>query len=473
MAKAVNPFPESQIFQQLVARERTADARIQEHKQEAVSCLAPIHTVTKKLRVYIFATHTNQPTSLAASDSARTTVAPVCGDGRKEAGANETSDGGPPAWALHVHGRLLELSGEVPQRGMLPAPQPFTHYLRNLSVQLTAAPTVAVRSAPIRKTVAPAPRAFGSKSRLVKLPQNPVGRPVVASTASGPPNSSQPEPRQSGPATEQAGDSPASTHAAASDAAETEVDTTEWSSAQQSGPPRNAFVIRRLGSKAMTAKVTLDVKQSSQRYVCSQQLSALIGLSSSSRARALQAVSSHILQNNLEAGGTVTCDSRLRAVTGRDEVPLSQVGDAVGRHLTATAPLTINYAIRLDGTLPPVPDCYDIEIDLAMQPFSSQSAGVAAPFLLKLEQKLNFSEAATKVHRLVKRVNEHVRRRTLLLGFSQEPASYLNGIVATQGRDLRQLPGEGGSEQLYAPTRSELFHGRWVEDACLKSMRGN
>jgi hypothetical protein len=166
------------------------------------------------------------------------------GDGRKEAGANETSDGGPPAWALHVHGRLLELSGEVPQRGMLPAPQPFTHYLRNLSVQLTAAPTVAVRSAPIRKTVAPAPRAFGSKSRLVKLPQNPVGRPVVASTAFGPPNSSQPEPRQSGPATEQAGDSPASTHAAASDAAETEVDTTEWSSAQQSGPPRNAFVIR-------------------------------------------------------------------------------------------------------------------------------------------------------------------------------------------------------------------------------------
>lgn len=32
----------------------------------------------------------------------------------------------------------------------------------------------------------------------------------------------------------------------------------------------------------------------------------------------------------------------------------------------------------------------------------------------------------------MKRCREHLRRRTLLLGFSQDPAQFINGIVATQ-----------------------------------------
>jgi hypothetical protein len=41
-------------------------------------------------------------------------------------------DGGPPAWAFHLHGRLLEPSGDPPQKGVPPAPEPFSHYLRSV-----------------------------------------------------------------------------------------------------------------------------------------------------------------------------------------------------------------------------------------------------------------------------------------------------------------------------------------------------
>ena len=67
-AQAVNPFPESQLFQRLVATERDADALLADCRAEAAACLAPPATATKKLRVYIFATHSNQaPAARAAS----------------------------------------------------------------------------------------------------------------------------------------------------------------------------------------------------------------------------------------------------------------------------------------------------------------------------------------------------------------------------------------------------------------------
>ncbi len=41
-----------------------------------------------------------------------------------------------------------------------------------------------------------------------------------------------------------------------------------------------------------------------------------------------------------------------------------------------------------------------------------------------------------------------------------------------QARDLRTISNEHGMQpSLYAPTRTELFHGKWVEDAVLKYTR--
>lgn len=174
------------------------------------------------------------------------------GQGGEAAPANAEVDGGPPAWALHLHGRILEATGDTPPPGSLPTPQPLSHYLRSLSVQLTAVPVAAVRSAPIRKPVAAAPCAFGSKSRLVKLPQR------HAKTASSeasvpplPPPLSQDQPKQQDAVQSKAGNNSQAadhTHTASGEAgginAVEAVDTTTWSAAQQAGPPRNAFVIR-------------------------------------------------------------------------------------------------------------------------------------------------------------------------------------------------------------------------------------
>lgn len=181
----------------------------------------------------------------------------LSGQGGEAALAAAELDGGPPAWALHLHGRILEPTGDTPAAGSLPTPQPFSHYLRSLSVQLTAVPVAAVRSAPIRRPVAAAPRAFGSKSRLVRLPHR-HGK-AAPSEPSAPPvlpplsqdHSKQQVPHKDAVQSKAGDDSQAANHthtatgeAGNSKAVEAAVDTTTWSAAQQAGPPRSAFVIR-------------------------------------------------------------------------------------------------------------------------------------------------------------------------------------------------------------------------------------
>jgi hypothetical protein len=120
------------------------------------------------------------------------------------------------------------------------------------------------------------------------------------------------------------------------------------------------------------------------------------------------------------------------------------------------------------------------------------------------------AQCTARMNGLMKQINEHVRRRTFLLGFSQSPASFINGLLASQvthlkgqgtrvcrchlrhpfvrphpdglyggiscgqARDLRTFKSEQADvASMYAPTRTELFHGKWIEDAVLKYTRSS
>lgn len=69
----------------------------------------------------------------------------------------------------------------------------------------------------------------------------------------------------------------------------------------------------------------------------------------------MQAVSSYVLQQRLESEGTISCDVRLRAVTGHDTLPLTQLGEVVSSHLSPSPPLHITYTIRSEAQLPFLP----------------------------------------------------------------------------------------------------------------------
>lgn len=62
-----------------------------------------------------------------------------------------------------------------------------------------------------------------------------------------------------------------------------------------------------------------------------------------------------------------------------------------------------------------------------------------------------------KINGLVTAANERARRRELLLGFSNSPSDFINGLISTQARDLRAQ--KAGSQAL-ALRRTQFFDGR-------------
>lgn len=160
--------------------------------------------------------------------------------GGQQQGGPPASEG-PPAWALHVHGRVLELSGEPPLPGALPPSQPFSHYLRTLTIKLAPAPVAVKRVAPVRRPVAAAPRAFGSKAKpLAALPRPKAALSRSEEASKDAAAAADAAACGGAAAVEGATDNTAAAGAPAASAGE----TITWSAAQHAGPHRDAFDIR-------------------------------------------------------------------------------------------------------------------------------------------------------------------------------------------------------------------------------------
>jgi len=84
-------------------------------------------------------------------------------------------------------------------------------------------------------------------------------------------------------------------------------------------------------------------------------------------------------------------------------------------------------------------------------------------------ESCSFLQLDLRIMTAVRKLHEHKRRRAFFLGFSQSPADFINALVASQGRDLRYMKGEQGVEY-EAMRRSDLFTGKWVEDAVLRHL---
>ena len=68
-----------------------------------------------------------------------------------------------------------------------------------------------------------------------------------------------------------------------------------------------------------------------------------------------------------------------------------------------------------------------------------------------------------RVNSLVEAAKERARRRDFLVGFTASPIDFINGLIASQARDLRAAQ-KPGSEVL-AMRRSQFFGGKCVSSS--------
>lgn len=241
-----------------------------------------------------------------------------------------------------------------------------------------------------------------------------------------------------------------------------------WEKDQHVRNHKDSFEIRRRGSQDVEVVLQIEVDNQPDRYTLSASLSAVLGLKQATRTTVLHTlwayIKAHRLQNAQQVS-QVDCDAQLSAVFQAKSVKMSSLGGRINPHLRLVEPLTLRYTVRVSGASPTHPDSYDIDLEVPA-PTMDQAT---APLLQHLNTSREVEQLDLRIMTAVRKLHEHKRRRAFFLGFSQSPVDFINALVASQGRDLRYMKGEQGVEY-EAMRRSDLFKGKWVEDAVLRHL---
>lgn len=146
----VHLIPESALFNSLVMQERELDYQIKRRRLEIQAAALPYdHPALKRLRIYIYSTHSNQPGQQNQQQ-------------QQDSAQQQQQSQEPPQWTLCMWGRLVELTDPPPApdsdaaamlaaaQATLPAPpappnqpqqqhskhHPFTSFFKRIEVQL-------------------------------------------------------------------------------------------------------------------------------------------------------------------------------------------------------------------------------------------------------------------------------------------------------------------------------------------------
>lgn len=94
---------------------------------------------------------------------------------------------------------------------------------------------------------------------------------------------------------------------------------------------------------------------------------------------------------------------------------------------------------------------------------------------LQVSKDAEIEKINQRMDGLVAKINEHRRRRAMLLGFAQDPVAFINALLPSQAKEVRQSLAQGPSFDVLRP--SEAYRQQWAEEAVVnhlskKAMQG-
>ncbi|GAQ90942.1 SWIB/MDM2 domain superfamily protein [Klebsormidium nitens] len=244
-----------------------------------------------------------------------------------------------------------------------------------------------------------------------------------------------------------------------------EEHTIVWEGARAAGDT-DAFEVKRRGAQEFVAKITLEMNYVPERYKLAEGLANLVGIEVDTRPRIIAALWQYIKEKKLQDGSDPTCinaDAPLRALFGPEEkLKFAGLAQKLTPHLAPAPPIVIEHRVKLGGQKRTADVCYDITVDA---PVALQRE--MAAFLSSLEKHRDIDAQDSAIAAAIRKINEHRRRRAFYLGFSHSPVDFINGVIASQTRDLKLANGETG-RSLERERRSDFYTQAWVEDAVVR-----
>lgn len=159
----------------------------------------------------------------------------------------------------------------------------------------------------------------------------------------------------------------------------------------------------------------------------------------------------------------------LQAVFKVPQMRLSSLADLLQPLLQPMEPITFKYQIHLGGRSPTQPMVIDFDFDLtSFRPTQDKISTI----IDKLGRDKEVEACEQAIQRAIRHINEHRRRRAFFLGYSHSPVDFVNAVIASQARDLRQARGASPAGRDFdVGRRSDTFREKWVQEAVVRYLQ--
>ncbi|GER31975.1 SWI/SNF-related matrix-associated actin-dependentregulator of chromatin subfamily D member 1 [Striga asiatica] len=225
------------------------------------------------------------------------------------------------------------------------------------------------------------------------------------------------------------------------------------------------FEVKRKGDKEFTAIVRLEMNYAPEKFKLSPALQEVLGIEVETRSRIMTAFWHYIKMRKLQIPGETSsfmCDPPLRKIFGEEKLKFSMVPQKITPHLSPPGHIHLEHRIKLSGGSPVGNTCYDVLVDVPLVLEKEMST-----FLTNLEKNKEIDSCDEAISSAVKKIHEHLRRRSFFLGFSQSPAEFINTLIASQARDLK-LAAADATRDMEKERRAEFYNQPWAEDAVIR-----
>lgn len=222
------------------------------------------------------------------------------------------------------------------------------------------------------------------------------------------------------------------------------------------------FEVKRKGDKEFNATIRLEMNYVPERFKLSPALSEVLGFEVETRSRVINALWHYVKVKKLQDPNDPSifmCDPPLRKVFGDERSKFIAASLKLSQHLAPVTPIQLQHAIKLSGNSPSGNTCYDVPIDV---PFPLQKE--MSSFLASVDKNKEIDAYDETIASAIKKINEHRRRRSFFLGFSESPAEFINTLISSQERDLKTVAGDA-IRNAEKERSADFFTDTWVEDA--------
>ncbi|CAM4599489.1 unnamed protein product [Lepidochelys kempii] len=199
----------------------------------------------------------------------------------------------------------------------------------------------------------------------------------------------------------------------------------------------DGFQVKRPGDVSVRCTLLLMLDYQPPQFKLDPRLARLLGIHTQTRSAIIQALWQYIKTNKLQDSHDkeyINCDKYFQQIFDCPRLKFSEIPQRLTNLLLPPDPIVINHIISVDPNDQKKTACYDIDVEVE-DPLKGQMSS----FLLSTANQQEITALDNKIHETIESINQLKIQRDFMLSFSKDPKGYIQDLLRSQSRDLKEV----------------------------------